>query len=424
MPAPPGSAGCARSATRRRGRRVARPLSGRRRSRRARAWRRSRRRASASAAITFAEPPLVEIASTASPARACAMIWRAKTASYPTSFAIALRIAVSSVRSSAGRAGRPLPSRRFAQVGDEVHRIGRRAAVPQRQHASPGGEAGAQRARHRGDLLRPLAERGGAQRGHLGGLGERGRAHVGEHGAEVVLLLRRGTGTGSRRRRCRARRARSCRSAARDGRRTRARAPTARGRASPPAPARRTGPRPAGSAPPPLRPARTRPSGSRRRGRRRRRARSRRRSRTRARCRRAPPAARPSPARCPSAGSARLPTITGCTNSTATWRTSERSAAEAPNAISRPPRANRSAMRWQSSRDALALGGEEALVGVGAEIQQRPQPVDRGMRRGVHAGAPARSGRRASHSRSASTPSPVRALTSRCATPGWTESRW
>ena len=50
----------------------------------------------------------------------------------------------------------------------------------------------------------------------------------------------------------------------------------------------------------------------------------------------------------PIAGSARLPTITGCTNSTATWRTSDRAAGEFPSAISRPPREKRSAMRWQS----------------------------------------------------------------------------
>src|SRR3954452_5749498 len=49
-----------------------------------------------------------------------------------------------------------------------------------------------------------------------------------------------------------------------------------------------------------------------------------------------------------SAGSARLPTITGWTNSTATWRASERAAGEAPSAIRRPPRANRSAIWWQS----------------------------------------------------------------------------
>ena len=48
------------------------------------------------------------------------------------------------------------------------------------------------------------------------------------------------------------------------------------------------------------------------------------------------------------AGSARLPTITGWTNSTATWRASERAAGLHPHAISRPSRANRSAIRWQT----------------------------------------------------------------------------
>ena len=90
--------------------------------------------------------------------------------------------------------------------------------------------------------------------------------------------------------------------------------------------------------------------------------------RSRSRCRRARPAARPgppgsppSPAR-PMAGSARLPTITGCTNSTATCRASERAAGERPKAISRPPRANRSAIRWQSAREPLGLRVEEVAV--------------------------------------------------------------
>ena len=58
----------------------------------------------------------------------------------------------------------------------------------------------------------------------------------------------------------------------------------------------------------------------------------------------------------PSAGSARLPTITGWTNSTATWRASERLWGVGPSASSRPPRAKRSAIRWQSraSRSASA----------------------------------------------------------------------
>ena len=59
----------------------------------------------------------------------------------------------------------------------------------------------------------------------------------------------------------------------------------------------------------------------------------------------------------PSAGSARLPTITGCTNSTAMWCASRPARrATLPTASSRPPRANRSAIGWQSraSRSASA----------------------------------------------------------------------
>ena len=61
----------------------------------------SRRRASASALITLAELPLVEIASSVSPARPWAITCRANIASVPMSLAIAVRIAASSVRSIA-----------------------------------------------------------------------------------------------------------------------------------------------------------------------------------------------------------------------------------------------------------------------------------------------------------------------------------
>ena len=81
------------------------------------------------------------------------------------------------------------------------------------------------------------------------------------------------------------------------------------------------------------------------------------------------------------AGRARLPTITGCTNSTATWRTSERAAGERPRATRRPPRAKRSAIRWQQRGEPLGLRREEARVGVGpppGELvdapAQRPEP--------------------------------------------------
>ena len=71
------------------------------------------------------------------------------------------------------------------------------------------------------------------------------------------------------------------------------------------------------------------------------------------------------------AGRARFPTITGWTNSTATWRASERAAGERPNAIRRPPRANRSAMRWHSRASALGVFLEERVVGPRAALEQR-----------------------------------------------------
>ena len=86
--------------------------------------------------------------------------------------------------------------------------------------------------------------------------------------------------------------------------------------------------------------------------------------------RRARPRARPAPAAArprrsaPSAGSARLPTITGWTNSTATWRASERAVGERPSAISRPPRAKRSAARWQRRAIRVGLGAEVPLAGL------------------------------------------------------------
>ena len=95
----------------------------------------------------------------------------------------------------------------------------------------------------------------------------------------------------------------------------------------------------------------------------------------------------PSPAS-PTAGSARLPTITGWTNSTATWRASERAAGEAPSGDQ--PAAAREALRHPVAepRDAVGLGGEEAAVGLRALGEQRLDPA--GRRAGPHAGAPAR----------------------------------
>ena len=195
---------------------------------------------------------------------------------------------------------------------------------------------------------------------------------------------RPGTDRGSSTRRCRGRAPPRAPRAARGARRRRAPAPRARGRASRPAPGGRTGPRWAARTPTRRRRARRRSSGS----------------RARARApsaaatsppssgpegdrdvvglaRAARPAARappPSPAS-PIAGSARLPTITGWTNSTATWRTSERAAGDSPNATSRPPRAKRSAIRWhrRASRSASAL--EEGAIGLGPLGQRLVEPA-------------------------------------------------
>ena len=60
-------------------------------------------RASTSAWITLSELPLVDSAISASPAPPYAITWREKIASVPMSLAIAVRIAGSSVRSSARR---------------------------------------------------------------------------------------------------------------------------------------------------------------------------------------------------------------------------------------------------------------------------------------------------------------------------------
>ena len=52
-----------------------------------------RLRASSSAMMTLREPPLVEIPMATSSGRACAMSWRRKMTSVPTSLAMAVRLA-------------------------------------------------------------------------------------------------------------------------------------------------------------------------------------------------------------------------------------------------------------------------------------------------------------------------------------------
>ena len=72
-----------------------------------------------------------------------------------------------------------------------------------------------------------------------------------------------------------------------------------------------------------------------------------------------------------SPGSARLPTITGWTNSTATCRASERAAGERPSAISLPPRANRSAIRWQSRASRSDSRAKKRSLACVRAVQQR-----------------------------------------------------
>ena len=122
----------------------------------------------------------------------------------------------------------------------------------------------------------------------------------------------------------------------------------------------------------------------------------------------------------PSAGSARLPTMTGCTNSTATCRASDQAAGVVAHREQTP-----------AAGEALGHAVTQRAMRLGLAREELPRPPRRGRaaaRRGArphdgcgrvaHAGAPAfaRAGSAASHSRKASTPSPVRALTSmRCA---------
>ena len=87
------------------------------------------------------------------------------------------------------RVRRPAAQRR-AEVGHDVHRVGRRAAVAERQQAPAAVE------RRRAARAAAASERGVAggqrllaQRADLLGLHQDGAAHVGEHGVEVVLAL-------------------------------------------------------------------------------------------------------------------------------------------------------------------------------------------------------------------------------------------
>ena len=74
------------------------------------------------------------------------------------------------------------------------------------------------------------------------------------------------------------------------------------------------------------------------------------------------------------AGRARLPTITGCTNSTATWRASERAPGVAPSAIRRPPRAKRSAIAWQRRAIRAASAVKNSSSALTPPVRASPPP--------------------------------------------------
>ena len=161
------------------------------------------------------------------------------------SLAIAVRIEASSVRSIARR-GRPALGR-GAEVGDDVHRVGGRAAVAEREQLAAALEA------------RPRDRSAAASEGRRGSRSASARREprppppsAGSTGARRRPPPRgrarppRGRGRGSSRRPCRAPAPPRALRAGRGARRRRAPAPRARGRASRPAPGATNGSRPGG----------------------------------------------------------------------------------------------------------------------------------------------------------------------------------
>ena len=106
----------------------------------------------------------------------------------PTSLPTAVMIPVSSVRSIAGSRP-PAGIRRVAQVGDEVDRVGRRAAVAEREQLAAAVEGAAQVGGRRDQRLAVLTEGLLAQRPDLLGLHHDRAANVGEHRVDVGLAL-------------------------------------------------------------------------------------------------------------------------------------------------------------------------------------------------------------------------------------------
>ena len=177
--------------------------------------------------------------------------------------------------------------RRVAEVGDDVHRIGRRSAVAEREQRPAFVERRAQR-RPRRRRARPRSRSASARaapRCRRPSRAPSGARH--RRPPRGRSPARRGTGRGSSTRRRRGPSSPRGPRAGRGARRTRARAPRARGRASRSAPGGRTGPRSAARTPTPRRRRRRRSSGSRASARAPSRRRSRPPARSRSRCRRA-----------------------------------------------------------------------------------------------------------------------------------------
>ena len=348
------------------------------------------------------------------------------------SFAIAVRIAGSSVRSIAGRP-RSAPVR-GAEVGDGVHRVGRRAAVAEREQLAAALEARPQRRGGSRQRLAVLGQGLRAQRAALARLHHHRLGGRRRRPARARAPARRGTGRGSSTRRRRGRGGRRARRAARGARRTRARAPTAGGRASRPVPGGCAGPRVGGSnsySPPAgenaiVRQPRARASASARAA--------------------SPPS---------SLGAERDRDVVGqreqrdlrgelaARRPPRRWRAA-RAFRRSPDGRTRPPRGGRPSAprasvrtrsggrRGRSARPSGGIGGR-APRRVPRRTRRLPacgaRAAPRGARPGSAASAacvmrrPRRARRsRSSHSRHASIPSPVRALTTIRSTSGWTWS--
>ena len=348
------------------------------------------------------------------------------------SLAIAVRIAGSSVRSIARRGP---ATRRRAKVGDHVHRVGRRAAVAEREQRAAALERVARSSAAAGQRVsRVLGQRLRPQRADLLGLHQHRAPDVVEHLVEVVLALgqervqeARGAGV----------------VAAALGAPLEQPAvleehvhelPQHVVQRSRPAPGGCTDRRLGGSNSHSAPAARTRSSGSRGRARPatasavsaivlgRRRTRSTMSVGAREQLRPRRHAARRRRARSPAAPACRR----SPGGRTRPRRGARRSGppGERPNAISRPPRANRSAIRWQSRASRSASAPKNAAFASGAARARAQRFRARGAAHAVRASAFSRGATASSQSRHASTPSPVRALTSIRSTPGLTWSRW